>query len=93
MSWNRILLVLIVVASLGLAAGCGDDEEDGDTTDVSVPTISVPTDVEGAEEAQEQATSIATEARSQAYDACVDAANRLPESQKSEALEACEKVR
>ena len=97
MSWNRMLLVLIVVAGLSIvAAGCGDDDEDnGDgATEISVPTeITVPTDAEGAEEAKEQATSIATEAKSQAYEACVDSAEGLPEPQKGQALKGCDALK
>jgi hypothetical protein len=95
MSWKRILAVLVVVAGFSLiAVGCGDDEDDSDTTDVSVPSISVPTDAESAEEVQEDVSEAVETAKSQAYDECIDAANQIPDgSQKDQAVQTCESLK
>ena len=91
MAWKRFALLLCVVLASGLiAAGCGDDDENGgDQTapvEVTLPTV----DTEGA---QEQATEAVETAKEKAYEACKDAAEELPETQRDEAFDACESLK
>lgn len=90
------LLFLAVLASGLIAAGCGDDDDDdgnGSGTTATELTIPTATDAESVEEAQQQATEAVEGAKSQAYTACVDAANQLPEPQKGQSLQACEQLK
>jgi hypothetical protein len=95
MDWRRVSLLLVIVLTSGLiAAGCGDDDDGDDDNAVSVPTeLTVPTTVTDVEEAQKQATEAIQGAKSQAYEACINAANQLSEPQKSQSLQACEKIK
>jgi hypothetical protein len=83
-------LFAIVLASGLIAGGCGDDDEDdggnggdGVTAPVTVPTdVSVPTTSEEVDEA-----------RDQAYEACKDSLDQVPEEQRDAAEQACESLK
>lgn len=87
MSLRRLApLFALVLASGAIAAGCGGDDN-GDDNAVTVPSISVPTvtDAKGAQEAVETA-------KSNAYDACINAVDQVPEAQQDQARAACQQL-
>ena len=94
MGWKKVLpLFFVVIASGLIAAGCGDDGGGGGGASVPEVTLPTVTDAESVEEAQEQATEAVESAKSQAYDACVNAAEQLPEPQKGQSVQACEALK
>ena len=93
MSLRRIAPLFVIVLASGLiAAGCGGDDNGDDST--SVPNITLPTitDATSAEDAKQQATEAVNSAKSQAYDACINAVEQVPAAQQDAARTACQKL-
>ncbi len=97
MAWKRLsLLVLVVLASGLIAAGCGDDDEgdggDGATSPAEI-SIEAPTDIsvptEEGTEAQEQAE----EQLEKLYDDCIASLEQIPEAQREQARQGCEALK
>jgi hypothetical protein len=91
MNLKRLAALFATVLATGLiAGGCGGDDDDGDSGDgttapavSSIPTdISVPTTPEDLDEA-----------RDQAFEACQDSLDQVPEEQRDAAEQACETLK
>lgn len=87
------LLLLAGLASGLIAAGCGDDDEEGgDGTAAPEISVQAPTDIATEDlptEAQEQAQ----EQLEQIYDDCIASLEQIPESARAEAREGCEAIK
>jgi hypothetical protein len=90
MSRRRLATLFAVVLASGLiAGGCGGDDDDGDSGDgTTVPAVSVPTDVSVPTTPEEL-----DEARDQAFEACQDSLDQVPEEQRDAAEQACESLK
>lgn len=91
MNLKRPASLFAVVLATGLiAGGCGDDDDDGgDGGDgATAPAVSVPTDISVPTTEEE-----VEEARDQAYEACKDSLDQVPEEQRDAAEQACESLK
>jgi hypothetical protein len=90
MNFKRLAALFAAVLATGLiAAGCGDDDDGGDSGDgTTAPAVSIPTDI-SVPTTQEDVD----EARDEAYEACKDSLDQVPEEQRDAAEQACETIK
>jgi hypothetical protein len=90
MNLKRLASLFAVVLATGLiAGGCGGDDDDGDSGDgTTAPATSIPTDISVPTTEEEL-----DEARDQAYEACKDSLENVPDEQRDAAEQACETLK
>lgn len=103
---NRFLLLLVTILACGfVAAGCGDDEDGGESSDAPAKTESIPSDTtesvpsdttesEGGDPGAETPPAVSDEAAEQAVEACKQqvqsAGGQLSDDLKGDLEQLCE---